>query len=153
MTLRGIPYAAMLAIALCAASVPARAQSDDGPQETPFVEHRLALQLSDRAPDKQALVLSVANEIMKQYGMDKVAIEVIAFGPGIDLLRADSPNRALVDSLVSAGVRFDICMNTVQTVERETGKKVPINPHAHRVAAAVARILFLAEHGYTLVRP
>lgn len=153
MTLRGIPYAAMLAIALCAASVPARAQSDDGLQETPFVEHRLALQLSDRAPDKQALVLSVANEIMKQYGMDKVAIEVIAFGPGIDLLRADSPNRALVDSLVSAGVRFDICMNTVQTVERETGKKVPINPHAHRVAAAVARILFLAEHGYTLVRP
>lgn len=153
MTLRGIPYAAMLAIALCATSVPARAQSDDGLQETPFVEHRLALQLSDGAPDKQALVLSVANEIMKQYGMDKVAIEVIAFGPGIDLLRADSPNRALVDSLVSAGVRFDICMNTVQTVERETGKKVPINPHAHRVAAAVARILFLAEHGYTLVRP
>jgi hypothetical protein len=38
-------------------------------------------------------------------------------------------------------------------VERETGKPVPINPRAHKVAAAVARILFLTEHGYTLVRP
>ena len=78
----------------CVASLPACAQSDDGVQESPFVAHRLALQLSDRAPDKQALVLSVANEMLKQYGMDKIAIDVVAFGPGIDLLRADSPNRA-----------------------------------------------------------
>jgi hypothetical protein len=143
----------LLAVVLCVASVPARAQSDDGLQESPFVAHRLALQLSDRAPEKQALVLSIANEMLKHYGMDKVAIDVVAFGPGIDLLRADSPNRARVDSLVTAGVRFDICMNTVETVERETGKKVPINPRVHKVTAAVARILFLTEHGYTLVRP
>jgi uncharacterized protein len=153
MKLRAAPCATLLAAALCAASVAARAQPDDGLQESPFVAHRLTLQLSDRAPDKQALVLSVANEMLKQYGMDKIAIDVVAFGPGIDLLRADSPNRARVDSLASAGVRFDICMNTVNTVERETGKRVPINPRAHKVAAAVARILFLTEHGYTLVRP
>jgi intracellular sulfur oxidation DsrE/DsrF family protein len=153
MKLRAVPCAVLLAAALCAASAAARAQPDDGVQESPFVAHRLALQLSDRAPDKQALVLSVANEMLKQYGMDKIAIDVVAFGPGIDLLRADSPNRARVDSLDSAGVRFDICMNTVETVERETGKPVPINPRAHKVAAAVARILFLTEHGYTLVRP
>ncbi len=150
---RAMTSGALLAAALCLGSVRALAQSKDDVQEFPFVEHRLALQLSDRAPDKQALVLSVANEMLKQYGMDKVAIEVVAFGPGIDLLRADSPNRARVDSLASAGVRFDICMNTVETVERETGNKVPINPRAHRVVAAVARILFLTEHGYTLVRP
>ena len=153
MKLRAVPCAVLLAAALCAASAAARAQPDDGVQESPFVAHRLALQLSDRAPDKQALVLSVANEMLKQYGMDKIAIDVVAFGPGIDLLRADSPNRARVDSLASAGVRFDICMNTVETVERETGKPVPINPRAYKVAAAVARILFLTEHGYTLVRP
>lgn len=153
MKLGAMTSGALLAVALCTGCLPALAQSNNGVQESPFVEHRLALQLSDRAPDKQALVLSVANQMLKQYGMDKVAIEVVAFGPGIDLLRADSPNRARVDSLVSAGVRFDICMNTVETVQRETGKPVPINPNAHRVTAAVARILFLTEHGYTLVRP
>ena len=75
-------------------------------------------------------MISVANNLLKFYGPDKIAIEVVAFGPGIALLRADSPNRAYVDSLISQGVQFDVCMNTVETIERETGHQVPLNPKA-----------------------
>ncbi len=120
--------------------------------DKPFADHHLVLQLSDRAPDKQALVLSVAYNLLKAYGPDKIAIEVVAFGPGIDLLRAQSPSRALVDSLVTQGVQFDICMNTVDTLER-AGKHIDINPKAVRVQVGVERILQLTEKGYTLVRP
>jgi intracellular sulfur oxidation DsrE/DsrF family protein len=77
----------------------------------------------------------------------------VAFGPGIDLLRAESPNRALVDSLIAQGVEFDVCMNTVETVERETGKNVNLNPKAVPVQVGVGRVLELTEKGYTLVRP
>jgi intracellular sulfur oxidation DsrE/DsrF family protein len=121
-------------------------------QDKPFAEHRLVLQLSDGDREKQALVLSVANNLLKAYDPDKIAIEVVAFGPGIDLLRTESPNRARVDSLISQGVQFDICMNTVDTLERE-GKHVDINPKAVKVQVGVARILQLTEKGYTLVRP
>ena len=69
-------------------------------QDKPFAEHKLVLQLSDREPDKQALVLSVANNLLKAYDPDKIIIEVITFGPGIDLLREESDNRARVDSLI-----------------------------------------------------
>ncbi len=133
---------------------PAAAQTPASPPspDKPFAEHHLVLQLSDRAPDKQALVLSVANNLLKAYGTDKIAIEVVAFGAGIDLLRAESPNRARVDSLISQGVQFDICMNTVDTLERE-GKHVNINPKAVKVQVGVARILTLTKKGYTLVRP
>jgi len=130
---------------------PAAAQAPPSPDK-PFAEHRLVLQLSDREPDKQALLISVANNLLKFYGPDKIAIEVVAFGAGIDLLRAESPNRARVDSLVSQGVQFDICMNTVDTLERE-GKHVKINPKAVKVQVGVARILALTEKGFTLVRP
>ena len=121
-------------------------------RDLPFAEQHLVLQLSDRAQEKQALVISVANNLLKAYGPDKIAIEVVAFGPGIDLLRAESPNRTRVDSLISQGVQFDICMNTVDTLERE-GKQVNINPKAVKVQVGVARILTLTEKGYTLVRP
>lgn len=121
--------------------------------DKPFAEHHLALQLSDDDAKKQALIISVANNLLKFYGPDKIAIEVVTFGPGIALTRADSPNRAYVDSLISQGVQFDICMNTVDTVERETGHKVPLNPKAKQVEAGVAQILALTEKGYTLVRP
>lgn len=122
-------------------------------EDKPFAEHRLALQLSDREPAKRALVLSVANNVLRAYGPDRIAVEIVAFGPGIDLLRAESPDRQAVDSLVSQGVRFDVCINTVETVERETGKPVALNPHARPVTAGVARLLTLAEQGYTVVRP
>lgn len=121
-------------------------------QDKPFAEHKLAMQLSDNAQDKQLLVLSVAYNLLKAYDPDKIAIEVVAFGPGIDLLRADNPNRARVDSLIAQGVQFDICMNTVDTLERE-GKHVDINPKAVKVQVGVGRILQLTEKGYTLVRP
>jgi intracellular sulfur oxidation DsrE/DsrF family protein len=122
-------------------------------QDKPFAEHRVVLQLSDGDARKQALVLSVANNLLKFYDPDKVAVEVVTFGPGIDLLYADSPSRKQVESLIAQGVRFDICLNTVDTIERETGKRPAIMPQATPVQVGVGQILFLTENGYTLVRP
>ena len=121
--------------------------------DKPFAEHFLALQLSDSDPKKERLVLSVASNLLKFYGTDKIAINVVAFGPGIDLLREENQYRALVDSLVTQGVRFDVCGNTLDTIERETGRRPRINPHAIEIEVGVERLLTLAESGYTIVRP
>ena len=123
------------------------------PDEPAFVEHRLTLQLSDAAEAKQAIVLSVAANVLKAYGPDKVAIDVVAFGPGIDLLHDGNLNAAKIRSLVAQGVHFDACMNTVETIERETGKIYALAPEARRVGSGVVQIITLAEHGYTTVRP
>jgi uncharacterized protein len=122
-------------------------------QDKPFAEHKLVLQLSDNDPKKQGLVISVANNLLKAYDPDKIAIEVVAFGPGIDLLRPENPDRKRVESLVAQGVRFDICLNTVDTLERETGKRPEFIAAATPVQVGVAQILFLTENGYTLVKP
>lgn len=149
-------WAALLAVPLfdvAPASAASVAATQDAASDKPFVEHKIVLQLSDRDAAKQGLVLSVANNLLKAYDPDKIAIEVVAFGPGIDLLRADSPNRARVDSLIAQGVRFDACMNTVETIERETGQRPPLNPKAVPVQVGVGQIMTLVEHGFTLVRP
>ena len=135
---------------VAALMAPAAAQTPAA--DKPFAEHHIVLQLSDRDADKQLLVLSIAYNLLTAYNPDKIAIEVVTFGPGIDLLRAKNSNRVRVDSLISQGVVFDICMNTVDTLERE-GRHVDINPKAVRVQVGVGRILELAEKGYTIVRP
>ena len=144
--------AAVIAAALSVTLPIARAQQVPL-QDKPFAEHKIVLQLSDNDPRKQALVISVANNLLKFYDPDKVAVEVVAFGPGIDLLRRENVNRKLVESLISQGVRFDVCLNTVDTIERETGKRPDIMPGATPVQVGVGQILFLTENGYTLVRP
>jgi intracellular sulfur oxidation DsrE/DsrF family protein len=137
-----------------AATVPSLARAEQAPlPDKPFAEHRIVLQLSDNDPRKQGLVISVANNLLKFYDPDKVAIEVVTFGPGIDLLRPDNSNRKLVESLVAQGVRFDVCLNTVDTIERETGKRPDFIPVATPVQVGVGQILSLTENGYTLVRP
>jgi hypothetical protein len=145
-----LAFALALVIALAAPA--ARAQQVPL-QDKPFAEHRIVLQLSDNDAKRQALVISVAYNLLKSYDPDKIAIEVVAFGPGIDLLLTDNANRKLVESLVAQGVRFDVCLNTVDTIERETGKRPDIIPAATPVQVGVGQILFLTENGYTLVRP
>jgi intracellular sulfur oxidation DsrE/DsrF family protein len=152
LSFRGFGHAVMAALMLATFSSVARAQPSPLP-EKPFAEHRILLQLSDNDPKKQSLVISVAYNLLKLYDPDKVAIEMVAFGPGIDLLRPDNANRKLVESLVAQGVRVDICLNTVDTIERETGKRPEFIAAATPVQVGVGQILSLTENGYTLVRP
>src|SRR3954451_389962 len=132
----------------------AAAQTAPAPlPDKPFAEHRLALQLSDNDPKKEGLIISIANNLLKAYDPDKIAIEVVTFGPGIDLLSPENPNRQRVESLIAQGVKFDVCLNTVDSIEREIGKRPAIIPLAVPVQVGVAQILTLTENGFTLVRP
>jgi uncharacterized protein len=135
-------------------TLPVAAQAQPAPlPDKPFADHRLALQLSDNDPKKEGLIISIANNLLKAYDPDKIAIEVVTFGPGIDLLRPENPNRQRVESLIAQGVKFDVCLNTVDSIERETGKRPAIIPLAIPVQVGVAQILALTENGFTLVHP
>lgn len=140
------------ALLIAASAIPVRAQQAPL-QDKPFAEHKIVLQLSDNDPKKQGLVISVANNLMKFYDPDKVAVEIVAFGPGIDLLNPENPNRTRIESLVAQGARVDICLNTVDTLERDTGKRPAFIAAATPVQVGVAQILLLTENGYTLVKP
>jgi uncharacterized protein len=150
---RSITLAIGIAALIAFVASVAHAQQQQPLQDKPFAEHKIVLQLSDNDPKKQGLVISVANNLMKKYDPDKIAIEIVAFGPGVELLKPDNPNRKLVESLVAQGARVDICLNTVDTIERETGKRPDYIPAATPVQVGVAQILLLTENGYTLVRP
>lgn len=119
----------------------------------PFAAYHLALQLSDARIAKQRLIVSVANSVLKRYGPDRVSIVVVAFGPGVALLYADGPERVAVDSLIAQGVQFDVCMNTIDTIKRETGRAPALDPKARPVPYGVPRLMALAQRGYMIVRP
>lgn len=120
--------------------------------ENPFATHKLVLQLSDEAMDKQREVLNNANAVLKVWP-DTVSIVVVAFGPGVPLMFAASPLRTRVDSLIAQNVEFDVCMNTIQTIIRNTGHKPDLNPKVKPVPYGVPRLMDLAGQGYVIVRP
>ncbi len=123
------------------------------PSNAPFATQKLLLQLSDADMAKQKLVISVANSILKDFGPDNVSIVIVAYGPGVQILFANSPERVAVDSLIAQGVEFDVCMNTINTITRDTGHTPELNPKAIPVPYGVGRIMQLVEKGYILDRP
>ncbi len=125
-----------------------------GPDDKPFAEAHIVLQLSDGDEAVQSRVLNVAGNLLKHYGgPDLVDLEIVAFGPGISLLFADGDQRERISSLAANGVRFVACMNTVETIERTSGKRPELNPLAIPVQAGVAHIVERSTQGFVVVRP
>ena len=120
----------------------------------PFAEHKVVLQISDSDPFKQTLVLNVANNIVKAYGIDNVDIQVVAFGPGLRMLFEDNTNKARIQSLVeNADVKFHACKNTIANMTRLLGEPPAINGVATTDSGGVTRILALRKQGYELIKP
>ncbi len=143
----------LFSIHMLSAGSEVRAQ-DPVSEDKPFAEAFILLQLSDQDPTKQDAVLDVANNLIKHYGSpDLVDIEIVAFGPGMRLLLADNTREVRISSLVESGVRFIGCMNTVDTMERKTGKRPELNEHTIPVQTGVAYVVEKVREGYVLVRP
>ena len=140
----------LLAVVALATWQPAWSQDDS--TDKPFAEAHVVLQLSDQ--ERESVVLDVANNLIKHYGgPDFIDIEIITFGPGVRLLYAESQHDSRIASLVENGVRFYVCENTLDTMERNYGSRPKLSPHALSVQAGVARIIEKVDEGYTLVRP
>jgi intracellular sulfur oxidation DsrE/DsrF family protein len=127
----------------------------DGDEEgKPFAEARIVLQMADGDEESQARVLNVANNLIKHYGgPDFVEIEIVAYGPGLSLLFPDNANRERISSLLINEVRFVGCLNTVESIERATGKRPELIPETVRVQTGVARLVERAQQGFVVIRP
>jgi intracellular sulfur oxidation DsrE/DsrF family protein len=122
--------------------------------DKPFAEKKIILQISDEDPAKQTLVLNVANNLLKEYGQDKVAIEIVAFGPGLLLMFDDNANKDRLKSLDTSGVKLTACSNTIDNMAKTLGYKPKINPLATTNSPGIVRITNLVtEEGYVLVKP
>ena len=120
----------------------------------PFAAKKIVLQISDPNPFKQTLVLNVASNIIKEYGVDNVDVEIVAFGPGLRLLFADNANKGRIQGLAASDVKFYACSNTTKNMAKKLGHAPVLNKNAVSEGPGVMRIVKLVtEDGYTLVKP
>jgi len=143
-------FALTLVLSFSMAFSPSIAEEND----KPFAEAHIVLQLADGDDKIQARVLSVANNLIKHYGgPDFVDIEIVTYGPGISLLYPGNTNSERISSLMANDVRFVGCLNTLDTIERATGKRPQLIPEAVLVQTGVARLVERAQHGFVVIRP
>ena len=116
-------------------------------------EHKVVIQISSDDPKVQNLALNNAVNLQKIYGVDNIEIEVVAYGPGLSVLTTKYENKERVKSLSMQEIVFSACENTIQNIERKTGKTPELIEGVTTVKAGVARIIELQEEGYSYIRP
>ena len=157
---------AAVLVALLIVVPPAAAQVKNQPakqmSKRPAVEkklhHHLVLQVNTNDPATMNLALNNATNVAQYYkGLgEKVAIEIVTFGPGLHMLRNDtSPVKARIETLAlsTPEISYKACGNTQQNMQKAESKDIPIIPQAQVVASGVVRVMELQEKGWTYVRP
>lgn len=120
--------------------------------------HRLALQLSDKDPQKMNTVLNVAANVSRLYAAkgEEVEVKIVAFNLGLHMLREDtSPVKERLSSFAQGmpNVTFHACNNTLEGMTKKEGKKPPLVTNAEIVPAGVVTLMELSEAGWTIIRP
>jgi len=115
--------------------------------------HKIVIQVSTDDPRTQKIALNNAVNLQKQYGIDNVAIEIVAYGPGLNLLTKKSGQADRVESLAMSEITFSACGNTMAKVAKKTGKMPVLLEGVQQVTAGVGQIMELQEQGYAYVRP
>ncbi|MGD8567778.1 MAG: DsrE family protein [Gammaproteobacteria bacterium] len=118
-----------------------------------LAQHKVVLQSSSSDPELQGLALTIAGNLQKHYGMDNVDIEVVAYGPGLGIMTADSPYAKKVKSLLDHNVKFSACEGTLKFIEAKQGKRPKLVSGVGTVPDGVVRVIELQEKGYTYVYP
>lgn len=146
----------MQATAVCAvlSLVTSATMAQEGPPKT----HRLVLQVNSSDLATMNLALNNASNVEQTYRElgESVEIEIVAFGPGLHMLREDtSPVKERLKALAekSRAISFKACGNTRANMGRVEEKDIPLVTEAAVVKSGVVRLMELQEQGWTYVRP
>ena len=130
----------LVALLFCAFAVPAYSQG----------KQKVIFQVSDGDPAKWSLALNNARNVQQDLGQDNVQIEIVAYGPGLGMLKADSKVGDRLAGAMDNNVTLLACENTM------TNTKVNRSEMYGGIAyvkAGVTHIMKRQQEGWAYIRP
>jgi len=121
-------------------------------------DHKVAIHVDENDPATMNMALNNIANLNKYYQSkgESVSIELVAYGPGLHMLRSDtSPVKDRIEkmSLEIEKLQFSACGNTHAKMSKKAGKEVELLDEATKVPSGVVQLIALQEDGYAYVRP
>jgi len=119
--------------------------------------HHVAFHVDENDAALMNLVLNNAQNVSQFYASigDEVEIEIIAYGPGLNMYLPESPvkDRIAQMSLAMPNMTLSACGNTMAKMAEKAGHDITLLPEATVVPAGVVRLIELQEQGWAYIRP
>jgi intracellular sulfur oxidation DsrE/DsrF family protein len=115
-------------------------------------KERVVIQVSDGDPKVWNLALNVVGNVKATYAKQgvKPEIEVVAFGPGIQMLKDDAVVAARMREAMQGGTTMVACENSM---ERFKLKREVMLDKVSYVDAGVVHIIERQHQGWSAIRP
>lgn len=113
-------------------------------------KHRVVMQVSDGDAARWNLALNNMQNVQSELGRDNVEAEIVAYGPGIQMLKMDSSVGPRIDAALKSGVRVVACENTMN---KQKLTKADMLPSIGYVRAGVVELIEKQREGYAYIRP
>ncbi len=149
-------FAFSTALAVCLAlafPVQSNADADAKPKTAAHKmakKDKVAFQVSEADPKTWNLALNNLKNVQDALGKDKVDVELVAYGPGIGMLKAESTAGNRVNDAVAAGVKVVACENTMHAQKLS---KDDMLASISYVPGGVIELMKLQKQGYAYIRP
>ncbi len=119
--------------------------------QTPAAKrNRIVIQVSDNDPAKWNLALNNAKNLQEDVGAANVDIEIVAYGPGIGMLKLESPTGSRIADAMKANVKVVACENTMRGQKLTKDDMLPAISY---VPAGVTEIMKKQTEGWAYLRP
>jgi hypothetical protein len=122
----------------------------DAPTAMKQAMQKVVFQVSDNDPKKWDLTLNNARNVQQELGAGQVDIEVVVYGPGIAMLKQESPAADRIDQAEKAGIRIVACQNTMKA--QKLTKEEMLGTIGY-VPAGVVELMKKQQEGYAYIRP
>jgi len=113
-------------------------------------KHRVVIQMSDNDPQKWNLALNNAENLQQALGRENVQVEIVAYGPGLNMLRANSKVAGRINGALDQNVDIVACGNTM---EKMKVTKDDLIGGTRIVKGGVIEISERQSQGWTYIKP
>lgn len=143
------------ALAACVAflSAPGSGVAADSavrPAAISVVRHKVIFQVSDNDPRKWNLALNNVQNVQEDLGRDNVEIELVAYGPGLPMLKLESEVSNRISDALARGVKIMACENTMTNTKTT---RADMLPNIGYVKAGVVELMEKQQQGWAYIRP
>lgn len=141
--------ATLFALSLSLASASVQAVDAPTPQ-TSMEKQKVVFQVSAGDPKTWNLTLNNAKNVQQELGAKNVDVEIVAYGPGIGMLKFDSAVANRIDEAVGDGVKVVACENTMNALKLTRDDMLASSGF---VPAGVVELMKKQKEGYAYIRP
>ena len=139
-------FMTMLVLAAALTATPSFAQQGAAPAGG----NRLVVQVTDGDAARWNMTLNNIRNVQTDLGAANVEIVLVAYGPGINMLKFDAVTQTRVSEAIKSGVKVVACENTLVNLKVS---KLDMHPDISYVPTGVVEIMRRQQQGFSYLRP